>query len=38
MGVTAPAGRKGPTDVDDWSYDNDRWCFWELRGVLLRCQ
>ena len=30
--------KKGPADVDDWSYDNDRWCFLEPCGVLLCCQ
>ena len=24
--------------MDDWSYDNDRWCFLEPCGVLLCCQ
>ncbi len=30
--------KKGPADVDDWSYDNDRWCFLEPCGFLLCCQ
>lgn len=37
-GCHVPCWKKGPVDVDDWSYDNDRWCFLEPCGVLLRCQ
>lgn len=29
--------KKGSADVDDWSYDNDGWCFLELFMVLLCC-
>lgn len=37
-GCHVPCWKKGPVDVDDWSYDNDRWCFLEPCRVLLRCQ
>lgn len=37
-GCHVPRCKKGAVDVDDWSYDNDRWCFLEPCRILLRCQ